>query len=447
MAETIASAIRNCPAIDGFSLPGNRCVKICQYADDTTIFVLSDVALMAVFSLFCRYELASGAKLNVTKSHGLLVGSWRSRSNLPIRLSWSSQSITVMGAKLSNLAPEESWDSSLQQLDTVLSSWRARKLSYHGRALVINSFGLSQLWYLASFLVMPADIRSSIISRIFSFLWQGKREHLPRSSISQRISQGGLNVVDLDRKLSALHAMWVRRLLVGGDSPSTFFFRHHLRAAFAGRSLHQILLLPAPSQTALNALPPFYCSVIMSWFRLPCFMDAGTIFVGSPGSSSRSLSTLTVAFVYRLVSTLARTEHRCVAQYQSWGLAVEWNTVWSNLSLWRFLRPVRDTNWLIAHGVLPTADRLLRFGMSVDSKCHCGAVESLVHLFAQCPVARRVFCLVPVARSSCIPFVRSPLSLPATGWLRPFLSLSTGVSLPPGNYSSSPMDRPECLSV
>ena len=327
MAETIASAIQNCAAIDGFSLPGQHRVKICQYADDTTIFVLSDSALMAVFSLFRRYELASGAELNVTKSHGLLVGSWRSRSNLPVRLSWSSQSITVMGAKLSNLAPEESWDSSLQQLDTVLSSWRARKLSYHGRALVINSFGLSQLWYLASFLVMPADICSGIISRIFSFLWQGKRERLPRSSISQRISQGGLNVVDIDRKLSALHAMWVRRLLVGGDSPSTFFFRHHLRVAFAGRSLHQILLLPAPSQTALHALPPFYRSVIVSWFRLPRFMDAGTIFVGSPGSSFRSLSTLTVAFVYRLLSTLARTDHRCVAKYQSWGLAVEWTTV------------------------------------------------------------------------------------------------------------------------
>ena len=183
----------------------------------------------------------------------------------------------------------------------------------------------------------------------------------------------------------------MRRLLVGGDSPSTFFFQHHLRAAFAGRSLHQIFLLPAPSQTALNALPPFYRSVIVSWFRLPRFIDAGTIFVGSPSSYSRSLSTLTVAFVYRLLSTLARTEHRCVAQYQSWGMAVEWNTVWSNLSLWRFLRPVRDTNWLIPHGVLPTADRLLRFGMSVDSKCHCGAVESLVHLFAQCPVARCVF--------------------------------------------------------
>ena len=52
MAETIASAIRNDPVIDGFSFPGNRRVKLCQYADDTPVFVMSDATLFQVFSLF-----------------------------------------------------------------------------------------------------------------------------------------------------------------------------------------------------------------------------------------------------------------------------------------------------------------------------------------------------------------------------------------------------------
>jgi hypothetical protein len=49
-------------------------VKIFQYADDTSILVQSDRALQALFSLFERYERASGVRLNVAKSHGLLVG-------------------------------------------------------------------------------------------------------------------------------------------------------------------------------------------------------------------------------------------------------------------------------------------------------------------------------------------------------------------------------------
>ena len=103
MAETIACAIRSDPLIDGFAFPGQRRIKLCQYADDTSLIVMSDTALKQVFALFHCYEFASGAKLNVLKSHGLLVGSWTSRTNLPIALDWSSQSITIMGTILSNL--------------------------------------------------------------------------------------------------------------------------------------------------------------------------------------------------------------------------------------------------------------------------------------------------------------------------------------------------------
>ena len=116
MPETLANVIRSDPLIDGFYLPrpGHQPVKIFQYADDTSIIVMSDQALKQVFEVFRRYELASGAKLNVTKSHGLLVGSWTSRKNLPVALDWSAESITVMGSTLSNGSGVASWQNSLQ---------------------------------------------------------------------------------------------------------------------------------------------------------------------------------------------------------------------------------------------------------------------------------------------------------------------------------------------
>ena len=86
MVETLANVIRSYLLIDGFYLPGHQPVKIFQYADDTSIIVMSDQVLKQVFEVFRRYELASGAKLNVTKSHGLLVGLWTSRTNLPVAL-------------------------------------------------------------------------------------------------------------------------------------------------------------------------------------------------------------------------------------------------------------------------------------------------------------------------------------------------------------------------
>ena len=58
------------------------------------------------------------------------------------------------------------------------------------------------------------------------------------------------------------------------------------------------------------------------------------------------------------------------------------------MNLWRFARPVLDTNWLICHAILPTKDRLIQFGMrGIISDCYCTQLESHVHLFVQCPLS------------------------------------------------------------
>ena len=257
MAETIACAVRQNNLIDGYPLPRTRRAKICQYADDTTIVVRSDTSLREVFSLFQRYESASGARLNVEKSHGLLIGSWRNRTDLPITLDWSSSHITVLGSCLANDAVER-WGKRIQSLDSLLACWSNRSLSYHGRALIANTLGLSLFWYLASFSCIPPDILTAINTRVFSFIWQKKREWLARSSVTQRCSLGGLGLVDVQRKINSLHALWVRRLVEHEHLPWVYFFRRHLTIAFSGCSLDRILLLPSAPKCALAALPPFY---------------------------------------------------------------------------------------------------------------------------------------------------------------------------------------------
>ena len=390
MAETIACAIRADPQIDGYPIPRTRRAKICQYADDTTIVVLSDTSLRAVFSLFNRYELASGARLNVSKSHGLLIGPWRSRSDLPVSLDWSSACITVLGSRLSNDG-EENWERKVQDLDSVLTSWSSRSLSFHGRALIVNSLGLSMFWYLLSFTCLPDQFLQRINTSVFSFVWKRKREWLARSSVMQRPTLGGLGVVDVKRKIRSLHVLWIRRFVEHQNLPWAFFFKRYLTIAFAGQKIEQILLLKAAPKSALASLPPFYRSVLESWFSLSRSSDGEEIVITGPGSSSCQLLSLTARFAYHVFSTNERTQHRCVEKFQSWGLAPDWRGVWASLHFWRFIRPVRDTSWFIAHGILPTADRLRRFGMNVSPVCHCGQVETLVHLFVDCSFAKQFF--------------------------------------------------------
>ena len=78
VAETLAATLKACPRIKGLTLPAplQSPSFLSQYADDTSILVTTDDFILAVFDVFDRYELGSGARLNLKKCKGLWVGAW-----------------------------------------------------------------------------------------------------------------------------------------------------------------------------------------------------------------------------------------------------------------------------------------------------------------------------------------------------------------------------------
>ena len=104
VAKCLGAAIRANHEIRGFPLPkSNMFVKLTQYANDTTVFVTSDQDIIALFKLLDQYEKATGAKLNLKKCKGLLLGPWKTRISFPITLQWKTDSIKCLGTKVSNI--------------------------------------------------------------------------------------------------------------------------------------------------------------------------------------------------------------------------------------------------------------------------------------------------------------------------------------------------------
>ena len=70
------------------SLPGvvSPLPVVSQYADDTSLIVVSDDSIKAVFDTYAVFELGSGSKLNLSKSKGLWLGGWSGRLDPPISL-------------------------------------------------------------------------------------------------------------------------------------------------------------------------------------------------------------------------------------------------------------------------------------------------------------------------------------------------------------------------
>lgn len=178
VAETLAATLKACPRIKGLSLPAPLSSPsfLSQYADDTSILVITDDSILAVFEVFDRYELGSGARLNLKKCKGLWVGAWKNRVSGHVDIRWSSVKLRCLGSFLGpGDLSHDNWDPRIQALKNLLSSWRQRSLTLQGKALVINALALSGLWYLGSVMCPPDWVISKINTEIFSFFGRGKR--------------------------------------------------------------------------------------------------------------------------------------------------------------------------------------------------------------------------------------------------------------------------------
>ena len=89
----------------------------------------------------------------------------------------------------------------LRKMQTNLDIWRARNLTLFGKVMIIKSLGLSQLVYSASTLNVPEEIKSVLKTKLFSYLWNNKKDKIKREGLYQDINKGGLHMVDTENNV------------------------------------------------------------------------------------------------------------------------------------------------------------------------------------------------------------------------------------------------------
>ena len=197
VTEVLACNTRCHPDISGLTLPGTSVPlpPLSQYADDTSIIVMSDCAIVSTFQVYYLYQQGSRAKLNLSKCKGLWLGSWNGRMDCPVAIEGGSVKLKILDVFLGPLAsPEDNWRPRISAVEHVLLSRRQRSLSYRGKALIINALTLSRIWYVASL----------VYKLIFKFFWSGKRDLVACRVVVQPTSCGGFSVVNVELKVWVL---------------------------------------------------------------------------------------------------------------------------------------------------------------------------------------------------------------------------------------------------
>jgi hypothetical protein len=187
--------------------------------------------MQATFDIYAQYERASGAKLSCGKSKGLWLGAWKDRQDTPFGIKWVKE-LSLLGATIS--AGDYSGATSeapVAKVEKRFLSWKGRQLTFEGKATVISTLALSQIWHLCHVFTIPGRggnhqiiiFHHHHLSKSSSFIQETHCQGhlgfflagLPRVVACRTIclpkGQGGFGLIDFDLKAKAFAIQWVKR--------------------------------------------------------------------------------------------------------------------------------------------------------------------------------------------------------------------------------------------
>ena len=228
-AEILAIQTRQNKKIKGIQAR-SREYKILQYADDTQLFTLfNEESINAILQAFSKFSEVSGLKINFEKSEVLRIGVIRN-SNLVIEtdlaLKWTKEPLKILGISITpNLTEvvDKNINPVIEKMCNIIKIWGQRKLTLFGKITIIKSLLESQLIYRLSVLPTPKmETMRNIDKILFDYLWDKKPHKIKKEVVIKPKAEGGLAMVDINKKNVALKLTWIKRIIEGKREPNLF---------------------------------------------------------------------------------------------------------------------------------------------------------------------------------------------------------------------------------
>ena len=279
VAEVMAIHIRNDEDIKGIKVE-NVTYKICQLADDTTLFVHDINSLEKSIEQLKKFSLFSGLKINLEKTEIIPIGISKSKE---IKLPKSLTQITInknafktLGIWFSHDVNELvslNFEKKLKAMSSLVSVWLSRNLSLKGRILILKSLILPQINFVISNIFCPMHVLQKINKMITLFVWNNKPPKVKKTSIIANYADGGLKMPDIFTMHTIAKIKWIKKLLT---EPSTqgnwqFLFSYLLNIST------DMIKRKLPVFFKDKGLTPFHKQVLECWGHFhgtePCTIE------------------------------------------------------------------------------------------------------------------------------------------------------------------------------
>ena len=232
VAETIGKAIDNDPNIVGIAIPGTTPVKKVQFADDTNGLLADTYSIYHLIALFHKYEEGTGARIAIHKTRGISLNHPVGRPLCPdIEIKWNRDDTKILGVVFVpdlDKSRDLNWKRLCLAIEAKTQSLSKRKISFKGKATLINSLVLSKAWHVGRVFTPPKKWLSRIEKAIFQHVWKGSTETVSRQILKRPLNQGGINILPLLQQSVALQIKDLWSIHREKKPPWVFFLMYWL---------------------------------------------------------------------------------------------------------------------------------------------------------------------------------------------------------------------------
>ena len=270
VAEIFAIQIRENRFICGIKHM-NEEFRICQLADDTTLFISNMKSVIASVTILHRFAKYSGLKINLEKSTTIPIGSCTNKQiNLPKeikQLCVSHAAFKTLGIWFSYDQKEMTklnFEKKLASIEKTLQIWSSRRLSLKGKVSIIKTLVIPKIVYALSLIFCPTKILEKLDKILFSFLWDNKTPKIKRETIIANYCDGGLKMTDVFLVHESAKIRFLKRILKSDNMKWTKPTWYLLNI-----EKHQVNH-KTPAYYTEQCKTEFHCQVLKCWQKIKC---------------------------------------------------------------------------------------------------------------------------------------------------------------------------------
>ena len=275
VVEILAINVRNNKKINGIKYNfSNKFYesKISQYADDSALTLADKSSISEAVKEINAFSAVSGLQLNLGKCEGFWVNK-TSEEEIVFGIPFKNVPVKYLGVYIGidkEKCWKQNWDTKLEKLKSNIDLWNKHKFNIFEKVEIIKTFLLPKFSYLASVSNVPDYVVKDFNKQTYGFIWN-KRDRIKRNTIIGPITSGGINMLDFESHVKALHTAWVPRLVNASCSENLPNWALAPLSAIdkVGFNIKQILDLNVYNRESFNiflSMPSFYKHAFTNFF-------------------------------------------------------------------------------------------------------------------------------------------------------------------------------------